>query len=138
MYGCPLPEVDTRAISFEIQREALILMNDYGDLDLDNDFDIIDCLDSPLLQDLDPLIKDLIRNYLSVEERNELKEEILKHNQWLSEFSPPATTCLCCNTAMYPMGLGTSARSIQIYVCLYMIKVFEMPCFNIYYYKTIT
>ena len=108
VYSSPLPPVDTRPISFEIQRQALVLMNDTNDFDVDNTFDLLECLESPLLIDLEPAIKDLIRNYLSKAERDELKEEILKSNQWISEFCPPVTACLCCNSAIYPMGCGES------------------------------
>jgi hypothetical protein len=106
IYGCPLPPIDNRAISFEIQREALRLVDDFHDLDVDNNFDILDCLESPLMADMDPAIKDLIQNYLSKEERDDLKREILKHNQWISEFNVGAMACLGCNMAIYPMGLG--------------------------------
>ncbi len=82
------------------------LVNDMGETDIDNDFDIIQCLDSPLLAQLDPQLKTYIRDFLSPQERADLKEAILDHQQWITEFTPGASACLTCNTAIYPMGLG--------------------------------
>ncbi len=81
-------------------------MNDENDMDVNNQFDLLDCLNRPLLKELYINIKNLIRNYLTQEERAELKQEIMSSNSWISEFSPPVTACLCCNTAIYPMGCG--------------------------------
>jgi hypothetical protein len=82
------------------------LVDNFGDLDVHNEFDILDCLESPLLANLDPILKDYIRNHLTYEQRQDLKETLIEHQQWVTEYSPAATACLMCNTAIYPMGLG--------------------------------
>ena len=123
VYHIPVPHIDNRAISFELQRRTIQLVNDLGEIDVADDFDIVDCLDSPLLAQLDPELKTYIRDYLTPEERANLKAEIMSHQQWITEHNVPASACLTCNTAIYPMGLGTNAKSIYIYCCLYFIKV---------------
>ena len=82
------------------------LVNDMGDIDLDNNFDILDCLDSPMLSQLDPNLKSYIREFLSADERADLKAAILDHQEWITEYTSTASACLMCNTAIYPMGLG--------------------------------
>ncbi len=77
-----------------------------GDWDVDDDFDIMDCLDSPLLAELDPNLKSYIREFLTPEERTDLKSALLEHQEWITEFNPAVSECLMCNTAIYPMGLG--------------------------------
>jgi hypothetical protein len=106
LYGKPIQGIDCRPISFEIQRRQMQLMDDQGNLDVDGDFDIIDCLESPLLEELDPELKDYIRNYLSKEERAELKRQLLSHNEWITELTPAVMACISSNMAVYPMGLG--------------------------------
>ena len=149
-YAQPVPPIDTRAISFEIQRNRILLQKNTGEFGAS--FDLLDCLDSPLLQDLDERFKDKIRS-LSSSERESLRSEIIKHNQWVTEFVPPAMACLNCNTAgnlvqrfilfdyarvyvysdvfcfaVYPMGVGTSSKSIFVYCCLYLVKVSIYSC----------
>ena len=82
------------------------LVNDRGETDVDNQFDIIECLDSPLLAHLDPELKSYIREFLTPEERADLKDALLEHQQWVTEYTVSASACLTCNTAIYPMGLG--------------------------------
>lgn len=106
IYSVPVPPIDSRAISFEIERKQMQLINDMGDWDVDEDFDILDCLDSPLLAELDPNLKSYIREFLSPEERAELKSVLLQNQEWITEFNPAVSACLMCNTAIYPMGLG--------------------------------
>ena len=112
LYHIPVPHIDNRAISFDIQRRTMQLVNDMGEFDVDNDFDIIDCLESPLLAELDPNLKAFIREFLSAEERADLKAAILDHNQWVTEYTGAASACLMCNTAIYPMGLGKYTKPI--------------------------
>ena len=95
-YAQPIQKIDTRAISFEIQRQRILLQNNMGEFSAS--FDLLDCLDSPLLKDLDERFKTKIRS-LSSSERESLKEAIIKHNEWVTEFVPPAMACLNCNTA---------------------------------------
>ena len=78
------------------------LTNDAGDVDIDCNFDILDCLNSVLLADLDPVLKEKIRQ-LSPEGRSSLKTRILGGNQWSTEFTPAAMACLNCNMAIYPV-----------------------------------
>ena len=96
LYACPVQPIDTRPISFEIQRRELLLQNDAGEYDYD--FDLIQCLDSELLKDMDQHYKHYIRS-LSSQDRKTLKETILTHNEWVTEFVPAAMACLACNTA---------------------------------------
>ena len=95
-YVQPVPPIDTRPISFEIQRKQILLQKDTGEFGAS--FDLLDCLDSPLLQDLDERFKDKIRS-LSSSERESLRAEIVGHNEWVTEFVPPAMACLNFNTA---------------------------------------
>ena len=106
IYASPVPPIDSRAIAFQIQRRTMKLVNDRGETDVDNQFDIIECLDSPLLAHLDPELKSYIREFLTPEERADLKDALLDHQQWVTEYTVPASACLTCNTAIYPMGLG--------------------------------
>jgi hypothetical protein len=62
----------------------------------------LDCLDSQLLKDLDERYKTKIRS-LSALEREDLKKTIITHNEWVTEFVPPAMACLNCNTAGKPI-----------------------------------
>jgi hypothetical protein len=97
IYGCPVPAIDCRPVSFEIQRRSLTDALSQEDCD----FDLLDVLDSDFLQHPDPLIpilKEKIRA-LSPEDRAALKEEILDANAWVTEFVPPAMACLACNSA---------------------------------------
>ena len=96
IYGSPVPSIDCRAISFEIQRRSLSNI-----LQQDCDFDLLDVLDSDFLQNPDPLIPILKEKIgaLSPEDRAALKEEILNANAWVTEFVPSAMTCLACNSA---------------------------------------
>ena len=59
------------------RRNILDIMRDEG-LQVADDFDIIDCLDSELLKDLDPQLKDKIRHGLSKAERATLKTLLLE------------------------------------------------------------
>jgi hypothetical protein len=106
IYDVPVPQIDSRAISFEIQRRTMQLVNDMGDIDLEDNFDLLDCLESPMLSQLDPTLKTYIREFLSADERADLKAAILDHQEWITEYNPAASACLMCNTAIYPMGLG--------------------------------
>ena len=94
--------MDARPIAFLMKRHQMQLTNDAGDLDMHGDFDIVDCLESPLLADLDPMLKEKIRQ-LSPDERLSLKTRILGGNQWSTEFTPAAMACLNCNMAIYPV-----------------------------------
>ena len=97
IFGCPVPAIDCRPISFEIQRRSLTNILSQGDCD----FDLLDVLDSDFLQNSDPqisILKDKIRA-LSPEDRAALKAEILNANSWVTEFVPSAMTCLACNSA---------------------------------------
>ena len=98
IYGCPVPAIDCRAISFEIQRRSL---SNVLQQECDSDFDLLDVLESDFLQNSDPIIptlKDKIQA-LSPEDRAALKQEILKANQWVTEFVPTTMACLACNSA---------------------------------------
>ena len=100
MFGCPVPPIDCRPISFEIRRRKVALCNNDA-FPIDYDFDLLDVLDSELLNELDPIdpvLKDKIRA-LSFQERADLKAQILDGNSWLTEFVPPSMACLVCNTA---------------------------------------
>ncbi len=102
LLACYIPyavqPIDCRPIAFEIKRRNIYLLNDEGALDSRKNFDLIDCLESKLLQDLDEKYKDSIRNLL-FEQRASLKAEMLNHNSWVTEFVPCSTACLACNTA---------------------------------------
>ena len=100
MFGCPVPPIDCRPISFEIRRRKVALCNNDA-FPIDYDFDLLDVLDSELLNELDPIdpvLKDKIRA-LSFQERADLKAQILDGNSWMTEFVPPSMACLVCNTA---------------------------------------
>jgi hypothetical protein len=112
-YAQPVPPIDTRPISFEIQRRPILLQKDTGEFGAS--FDLLDCLDSPLLQDLDERFKDKIRS-LSSSERESLRAEIVGHNQWVTEFVPPAMACLNCNTAGNLVQRFISFDYARIYV----------------------
>ena len=101
-YTSPVEPKDSRPIAFLMKRHQRQLTNDAADLDMHGDFDIVDCLDSPLLADLDPMLKEKIRQ-LSPDERLSLKTRILGGNQWSTEFTPAAMACLNCNMAIYPV-----------------------------------
>ncbi len=76
VFGCPVPPIDCRPISFEIRRREVSLCDD----DVDYDFDLLDVLDSELLNELDPIdpvLKTKIRA-LSFQERADLKAKILE------------------------------------------------------------
>ena len=106
IYGCPIPCIETLPIAFEIQRRNILdIMRDNG-LQIADDFEIIDCLDSELLKDLDPQLKIKIRHGLSKAERAILKAMLLKSNGWVSEFNACMIACIPSNEAMLPMGLG--------------------------------
>ena len=81
-------------------------MDDQGNQDIHDIFDILDCLQSTPLQDLAPVLKGYIHDYLSSDQRAELKRQLLENNQWFTENTPGASACLGCNIAVYPMGLG--------------------------------
>ena len=140
-YSTPVPNIDCRAISFEIRRRSLRLQNDLGNFSAD--FDLIDCLQSPLLQHMAPSYKDKIL-MMSPPDRETVRRAIIEHNKWVTEYVPGAMACLSCNTAgislhpnyyvlkcllilsffaVYPMGVGTSSKSIFVYCCLYLVKV---------------
>jgi hypothetical protein len=106
IYAAPVPHIDSRTIAFEMQRAMMQLVNDVGETDVENDFDIVECLKSPLLAQLDPELKTYIKDFMTPEERADLKEAILDHQQWITEYSPISSACLTCNTAIYPIGLG--------------------------------
>jgi hypothetical protein len=59
-----------------------------------------------MLSQLDPTLKTYIREFLSADERADLKAAILDHQEWITEYNPAVSACLMCNTAIYPMGLG--------------------------------
>jgi hypothetical protein len=90
------------------------LVNDQGVTDTNDEFDILDCLNSTPLQEFTPTLKRYIRDHLSEDQRRELKRQLLENNQWVAEYTPGATACLGCNTAVYPMGLGEF-----VFPCLY-------------------
>ena len=101
-YTSPVEPMDARPIAFLMKRHQMQLTNDAGDVDIDCNFDILDCLNSVLLADLDPVLKEKIRQ-LSPEGRSSLKTRILGGNQWSTEFTPAAMACLNCNMAIYPV-----------------------------------
>ncbi len=101
MYSCSVPRIDSRAICFEIQRRTMDFVNDNGESDTDSDFDLVTCLESPLLADLNPELKTYIRDFMSPEERANLKEAMLEHQERITEYTPTASACLMCNTAIY-------------------------------------
>jgi hypothetical protein len=101
-YSSPVEPMDARPIAFLMKRHQMQLTDDAGDLDIDCKFDLLDCLNSELLADLDPELKERIRQ-LSPEDRASLKTRILGGNQWSTEFTPAAMTCLNCNMAIYPV-----------------------------------
>ena len=80
-YSTPVPNIDCRAISFEIRRRPLQLQNDLGAFSAD--FDLLDCLASPLLQDMAPSYKDKIR-MMSPPDRETVRRAIIDHNQWVT------------------------------------------------------
>jgi hypothetical protein len=76
----PIQPVDGRALAFETLRPHILLHNDAGELETKNlDFDILDCLDSVELSDVDPLIKNKIRE-LNRADRDYIKELLFKAN----------------------------------------------------------
>jgi hypothetical protein len=95
-YACPVQPIDTRPISFEMQRRKILLQNNAGEYS--SEFDLLECLDSELLKDMHQSYKDHIRN-LSIQDRRILRDAIIKHNEWVAEFVPAAMACLACNTA---------------------------------------
>ena len=119
IYIAPVPHIDNRAISFDIQRRTMKLVNDMGEFGVNDDFDIADCLESPLLAQLDPNLKAFIKEYLTAEERADLKAAILDHNEWVTEYTGAASACLMCNTAIYPMGLGKNTNSRFLYLVVH-------------------
>jgi hypothetical protein len=112
VYSQPIPPVDTRPITFEMQRRQIRLSGD---------FSLKDCLDSEMLCDLDEALKSKIRQ-LNDEECEELKRKIVAGNGLVTEFCPPMIGTVPANEAAYPMGLGTAAKSIFCYCCSYITK----------------
>jgi hypothetical protein len=116
-YSTPVLNIDVRPIAFEIRRRNLLLQNDQGDYSID--FDILQCLESPLLRDMDQSYKDKIRSLLPPQ-REVLRKAIINHNEWVTgdllfpltgiilmimlmmtmkDFVPASMACLSCNTA---------------------------------------
>ena len=112
VYSQPIAPIDTRPITFEVQRRKI---------PLSDDFSLKDCLDSEMLRCLDETLKNRIRQ-LSDEECEELKQKIIAGNGWATEFCPPMIGTVPANEAAYPMGLGTAAKSIFCYCCTYITK----------------
>ena len=98
LFGCPVQPIDCRPISFEIRRRKIQLFHTNEASDIHDDFDLADCLQSDMLKELDPELKQAILN-LSPAQRASLKEEITMHNQWTTEFVEAPMACLACNTA---------------------------------------
>ena len=131
-YDNPIRQIDTRPITLLVKRRGPDAMKAEFDRlndgpELSADFDMIECLDHPLLKDVDDSIKQRIRD-LTREQRYELKKRILEGNMWATEFSKPLLAASGCNEALYPMGTGTSAKAIFIYICLYVCKHSTQIC----------
>lgn len=97
-FGCPVQPIDCRPISFEIRRRRVQIFDAGESSDILEDFDLADCLQSEMLNELKPELKEAILN-LSAAQRASLKEEIVMHNQWTTEFVEAPMACLACNTA---------------------------------------
>ncbi len=100
LFGTPVQPIDCSPISFEIKRRQVTLLDPTDSADVPGDFDLADCLNSDILKDLDPELKSVILN-LSLEQRASLRDEIVSHNQWCTEWVPAPMACLACNTAGY-------------------------------------
>ncbi len=94
IYSVPVSPIDSRAISFEIKREKMQLINDMGDFDVHDNIDILDSLDSPLLAQLDPNLKSYILEFFYSKESADLKSALFKHQEWITEFNPAISACL--------------------------------------------
>ena len=101
LFGCPVQPIDCRPISFEIKRRPITLLDPVDSADVPDDFDLADCLNSEILKDLDPELKNAILK-LSSAQRASLRDELINHNQWCTEWVPAPMACLACNTAGYP------------------------------------
>jgi hypothetical protein len=76
----PIQPIDRRPLAFETLRPHILLHNNAGELDTkDLNFDILDCLDSVELCDVDPAIKNKIRE-LNKADRDYIKELLFKSN----------------------------------------------------------
>jgi hypothetical protein len=54
LFGCPVPPIDCRPISFEIRPHKVALCNNDA-FPIDYDFDLLDILDSDVLNELGPI-----------------------------------------------------------------------------------
>ena len=98
LFGSPVQPIDCRPISFEIKRRPVAILDPADSTDVPGNIDLADCLNSDILKDLDPALKNAILN-LSSEQRASLRDEIVNHNQWCTEWVPAPMACLACNTA---------------------------------------
>jgi hypothetical protein len=112
LFGSPVQPIDCRPISFEIKRRQVALLDPADLANISGDFDLADCLNSDILKGLDPELKNAILN-LSSAQRASLRDEIINHNQWCTEFVPAPMACLACNTAGNPPVPSIHARLID-------------------------
>ena len=93
----PIDPIDGRPLACETFRPTILLTNNEGMHETaELQFDILDCLESPELHDVNPAIKDKIRA-LSREERDHIKELLFKANGWITEFNDILMAVATCN-----------------------------------------
>jgi len=98
---CPIPEVDTRCIVWEMMRPQL------------NADAVIDRLDPDIKASIDGLSEDM---------KTILRKSLEVRNGAVVSFSPVLTQCLGCNTAAYLLGSEEQARAALFYLVKYMNK----------------
>ena len=123
IYGQPIQPVDTRPISFEIQRRRR--PNNFDLVWIDGDGvehvnrELIKFLDANL--EVDDVLEQMILK-LDETERDELKLALLEHDTWTTEFCPALVGVGTGNEALYTMGSGSSAKAVFVYCCTYVTK----------------
>ena len=123
IYGQPIQPVDTRPISFEIQRRRR--PNNFDLVWIDGDGvehvnrELIKFLDANL--EVDDALEQMILK-LDETERDELKLALLEHDTWTTEFCPALVGVGTGNEALYTMGSGSSAKAVFVYCCTYITK----------------
>lgn len=123
IYGQPIIPVDTRPISFEIQRRRrpdnfdLVLLDQNGVERVNRE--LIKFLDKNL--EVDDVLEQMIIK-LNQAERDELKLALLEHDTWTTEYCPALVGIGTGNQALYTMGSGSSAKSVFVYCCTYITK----------------
>ena len=117
----PIEPLDSRALSFEIRRPAIPVPKTTDDSGIDDSFDIRECLDDPMFDDVDQGIKAKILS-LSDDEAQIITDHLFNANGLVSEFNSILMCVANCNMALYPMGTASSAKAQFMYTCKYVTK----------------